>query len=217
MEEAMNIIIKIVQAAVFGEELERLSLKTPVHKSSPLASLNPFLDECQIMRVGGRLEQSTLPFKAKHPAILPHNHSIVGLLMQKLHEENRHCGPQALLAASRTQFWITNGKSLARSTVHKCIRCTRARPALFKQLMGNLPADRVTPARPFITTGVDYFGPIWIHHKIRGKRPDKAYIAVFCCFATKAVHMEVVSNLSTEAFIGALRCFISRRGHCQTL
>ncbi|GBP97211.1 hypothetical protein EVAR_67636_1 [Eumeta japonica] len=75
--------------------------------------------------------------------------------------------------------------------------------------MGNLPADRVTPARPFITTGVDYFGPIWIHHKIRGKRPDKAYIAVFCCFATKAVHMEVVSNLSTEAFIGALRRFIT--------
>ncbi|GBP09801.1 hypothetical protein EVAR_69925_1 [Eumeta japonica] len=63
MEEAMNIIIKIVQAAVFVEELERLSLKTPVHKSSPLASLNPFLDECQIMRVGGRLEQSTLPGK----------------------------------------------------------------------------------------------------------------------------------------------------------
>ncbi|GBP97496.1 hypothetical protein EVAR_63665_1 [Eumeta japonica] len=81
----------------------------------------------------------------------------------------------------------------------------RARPALFKQLMGNLPADRVTPARPFITTGVDYFGPIWVHHKIRRKRPDKAYIAVFRCFATKAVHMEVVSNLSTEAFIGALR------------
>lgn len=83
--------------------------------------------------------------------------------------------------------------------------------------MGNLPQTRVAPARPFINTGVDYCGPFLIHYRIRGKRPTKAYIAVFCCFATKAVHLEVVSDLSTEAFIGALKRFIGRRGRCQNI
>nr|XP_041630739.1 uncharacterized protein LOC121502075 [Drosophila kikkawai] len=83
--------------------------------------------------------------------------------------------------------------------------------------MGNLPADRVTQARPFFNSGVDYCGPIWIHHKLRGKRPDKAYIAVFCCFATKAVHLELVSDLTTDAFLAALRQFLGRRGKCQTI
>ncbi|XP_070145018.1 uncharacterized protein [Drosophila kikkawai] len=83
--------------------------------------------------------------------------------------------------------------------------------------MGNLPADRVTQARPFFNSGVDYCGPIWIHHKLRGKRPDKAYIAVFCCFATKAVHLELVSDLTTDAFLAALQRFLGRRGKCQTI
>jgi hypothetical protein len=85
--------------------------------------------------------------------------------------------------------------------------------------MGNLPKDRVQPNRPFINSGVDFAGPIQIHHKIRGKRPDKAYLIIFCCFATKAVHIEVASDLSTETFIAsiAFRRFWSRRGYCRTL
>ncbi|XP_037931108.1 uncharacterized protein LOC119665920 [Teleopsis dalmanni] len=83
--------------------------------------------------------------------------------------------------------------------------------------MGNLPGHRVQPARPFLSTGVDYCDPIWVHYKTRGKRPQKAYIAVFCCFATKAVHLKLVTDLTTDAFIGALKRFIARRGCCKTL
>lgn len=83
--------------------------------------------------------------------------------------------------------------------------------------MGNLPPHRVQPARPFLNSGVDYCGPFWVHFKTRGKRPQKAYLAIFCCFATKAVHLELVTDLTTEAFIGALKRFIGRRGHCKTL
>lgn len=88
---------------------------------------------------------------------------------------------------------------------------------MLSQFMGNLPVTRVQPARPFINSGVDFCGPIKIHHKIRGKRPHKAYLSVFCCFATKAVHLEIVGDLSTDAFIGALKRFMGRRGNCQKL
>ncbi|XP_044573961.1 uncharacterized protein LOC123258149 [Drosophila ananassae] len=128
-----------------------------------------------------------------------------------------HCGAQALRAIARQQYWIINDKTMARSIVHNCVRCTRVKPKLMSQIMGNLPSERVTQARPFFNSGVDYCGPIWIHHKIRGKRPDKAYIAVFCCFATKAIHLELVSDLTTDAFLAALRRFLGRRGKCQTI
>jgi len=79
--------------------------------------------------------------------------------------------------------------------------------------MGQLPPLGVTQARPFLNSGVDYCGPFKIHYKIRGKKPHTAYIAIFCCISTKAVHLELVSDLTTEAFWAALRRFIGRRGN----
>ncbi|XP_055527962.1 uncharacterized protein LOC129720506 [Wyeomyia smithii] len=100
--------------------------------------------------------------------------------------------------------------------VHQCQRCFRAKPTLLKQQMGELPTARVTVARPFSRTGLDYFGPV--HIRDGRKRPAiKAYVAVFVCMCTKAVHMELVTDLSTERFLQALRRFISRRGRCTDL
>ena len=84
--------------------------------------------------------------------------------------------------------------------------------------MGELPPARVQPSRPFLTTGVDYAGPIQLRvGTTRSKIITKGcYIAIFVCFATKAVHIEVVSSLTTEAFLAALRRFIARRGKTQT-
>lgn len=210
-------IVKAIQVYDFNKEICELKKNNQVDKSSIISSLSPFLDENDILRVGGRLEASNLSYDAKHPILLPYNDSISKLILTMFHEENYHCGPQALLAISRQQYWIIKGKSMTRSIVQNCVRCTRAKPKLFTQVMGNLPASRVTPSRPFVKTGVDYCGPFWVHYKVRGKKPHKVYIAVFVCFSTKAVHLEVVTELTTDAFIGALKRFLSRRGRCQTI
>lgn len=76
--------------------------------------------------------------------------------------------------------------------------------------MGSLPASRVTPAPPFARTGIDYAGPFSI--KISRNKTGKTYLCVFVCFVTKAVHLEVVSDLSTVAFLNTLKRFIARRG-----
>jgi hypothetical protein len=84
--------------------------------------------------------------------------------------------------------------------------------------MGELPAARVQPSRPFLTTGVDYAGPIQLRlGTTRSKTITKGYTAIFICFATKAVHIEVVTSLTTEAFLAALRRFIARRGKPRTI
>jgi hypothetical protein len=84
--------------------------------------------------------------------------------------------------------------------------------------MGDLPPSRVTPARPFLSTGTDFCGPFNAKVlNLRAIRHTKVYICVFVCMVTKAVHLEVVTDLTTDAFIAALIRFVSRRGLCVQL
>ncbi|XP_029667842.1 uncharacterized protein LOC115238295 [Formica exsecta] len=84
--------------------------------------------------------------------------------------------------------------------------------------MGDLPRNRVTPARPFLHTGVEYAGPMWLRtSKGRGQRATKAFLVVFVCLSTRAVHLDVASDYSSDAFLAALRRLIARRGLCRAL
>ena len=84
--------------------------------------------------------------------------------------------------------------------------------------MGNLPENRLVLARPFFNVGIDYCGPFHIKEKrFRNRNKVKAYVSIFVCFATKAVHLELVSDLTTEAFIGCLKRFFARRGKSKNI
>ncbi|XP_050311193.1 uncharacterized protein LOC126746840 [Anthonomus grandis grandis] len=127
-------------------------------------------------------------------------------------------GAQNLLANIRYRFWILGGISAVKRVLRKCIVCFKVNPSSIHTLMGELPERRISPARPFFTCGVDYAGPFNIKTStLRNSKILKAYLCVFICFVTRAVHLEVVSDLSTSAFLNALKRFISRRGKCQTI
>ena len=65
--------------------------------------------------------------------------------------------------------------------------------------MGNLPSRRTAPSESFEVTGVDYAGPIKVRpSKLRGNITQKGYIAIFVCFSTHAVHIEVVDDYSSH-------------------
>lgn len=84
--------------------------------------------------------------------------------------------------------------------------------------MGQLPTERITPSRPFTTTGVDYAGLFVIKTwKRKNTKTYKAYIALFVCYATSAIHLELVTNYTAEGFIAAFKRFTARRGICSTL
>ena len=86
------------------------------------------------------------------------------------------------------------------------------------QLMGELPQARVRPSSPFQRSGVDYAGPINVRlTKTRGKGTTKGYIVIFICMATRAVHIEIFEDYTSEAFIAAFHQFTARRGHCRKL
>ena len=77
--------------------------------------------------------------------------------------------------------------------------------------MGVLPADRVRLASPILNIGLDFAGPIMVKRGYTCKPVyEKACVCVFVCTVTKAVHLELVSYLSTEAFLAAFRRLINR-------
>ncbi|XP_011859105.1 PREDICTED: uncharacterized protein LOC105556617 [Vollenhovia emeryi] len=200
----------------FSEVLTDLRAGKQVRTSSSLLALKPFIDKEGILRVGGRIQNSNLTFENKHPIILPSNSRFTQLLFEREHIRLLHIGPQALLCSIREKYWPLRGKNIARGVTHRCVTCFRNKPKMLSQIMGQLPADRVTPNRPFFVTGVDFAGPIvTLLNRGRGRKTGKSYISLFVCFTTKAVHLETVSDLSSASFIAALRRFAGRRGYPQ--
>lgn len=212
LNNSLHVLVKNAQIESFPLEYSLLKTKKPLPQSSNILCLNPFMQN-DVIRVGGRLALSPYCHDKKHPIILHHKHTLTKLIMQTEHIKLLHAGPQLLLSTVRERFWPTHGKSLASKIVHKCVTCFRAKPSIYNPIMGNLPKTRVTPSAPFLNTGIDYAGPFLIRNwRGRGYKTSKCYIAIFVCFATKAIHIELVSGLESQTFLAALRRFISRRG-----
>ncbi|XP_073968186.1 uncharacterized protein [Bombus fervidus] len=214
---AHNKLIILLQLCYFPDVIRDLQANRNSTVKGKLQRLNPFLDKDGMLRVGGRLRHSTLPFNQKHPIILPKS-TTIALIIEHEHLLNLHAGTQATLYALRRSYWPIDGRSQVWSTVKKCVRCCRANPPPVEYVMGDLPAARTTESRPFTNVGIDYCGPFFIkERRDRNRRKIKAYVAIFICLSVKAVHIELVSDLTSEAFIAALRRFIARRGFCSSI
>lgn len=171
-----------------------------------------FLADDGFIRVGGRLRHSILPDEQKHQIMLPKNHHLTDLIIKHYHEKGLHAGTQATLTLIRQKYWFKSGRDKVRKIIFFCITCFRHKSSTASQIMGNLPKERVIPSRPFQNIGLDFAGPITTKPNVpRSKVTLKSYIALFICFSTKAVHLEIVSDLSTKAFLASLRRFIARR------
>lgn len=210
LRNATTTLLKISQGQTFGPELQTLNRKSPVHHDSKLASLNPFIDKDGLIRVGGRLQNARLPYAQRFPVVLAPSSVLTKLIIQDMHLKNLHAGPQALLSSLNETFWILSARSTVRNVLHKCIICFRQRPKNLQQIMGNLPSVRVNPSRAFLNVGVDYGGPFAI--KLSRNKSTKAYLCLFVCLVTRAIHLELASDLTTNAFLNALKRFIARRG-----
>lgn len=102
-----------------------------------------------------------------------------------------------MISAVRQKYWPLNGRNIARSVVHHCIKCFEYKPVVFQPIMGDLPEARVRPTRAFKRTGVDFAGPFMIKSSLRRNAPlNKAYSCLFVCFITKAVYVELVGDLT---------------------
>lgn len=207
-------IIRTVQRFYYPQEIQDLKLEAEVQKRSPILSLSPFLHSDGIIRVGGRLRNANLSFERKHPIILPAKSRLVELYVQFLHEHYFHATKAFILNFVNSNYWIVgNLKSIVKKVVHRCVACRRYKGKLIDQIMGQLPSCRITVSDAFTNVGIDFAGPLdckCINH--RTTKNTKVYVAIFVCMLSRAVHIEVVSDLTTASFLDTLKRFVSRRG-----
>ena len=215
LSSAHNSLIKEHQSVNFVKEISELTNNGEVGKKSSLKNLSPFLDSIGLLRVGGRLSQSEYSFDKRFPILIEKSSHLAWLLISKAHQQSLHSGTQQTLATLQQRYWIINGRSQVRKYVRSCVKCFNFASKRCEQKMGDLPEERVTPSRPFTFTGIDFAGPLTI--KGISKRDEKAFIALFVCFSTRAIHLECVSDLSKEACLAAIRRFTSRRGLPNTI
>ncbi|XP_043064461.1 uncharacterized protein LOC122320332 [Drosophila ficusphila] len=77
--------------------------------------------------------------------------------------------------------------------------------------MADLPKERLDGSHAFEVTGIDFCGPFFYKPEVRNKDPVKCYVCVFICFATKAIHLELIRDLPTVSFLHGLKRFICTR------
>ncbi|XP_055590993.1 uncharacterized protein LOC129743074 [Uranotaenia lowii] len=177
------------------EELRRTTVIAFASETEDFVQKIVFADEWKMLTTGKSVSRSS-PMRWYNPFLSTEGVIRLGGRLRNSDEPNDAKYPVALPAKHQLSTLLI-----------------RAKPSPVQQFMGDLPASRVTIAPAFRRSGVDYFGPVYVRPSPR--RPAvKAYVCVFICLCTKAVHLELVSDLTTDRFIQALRRFVGRRGKC---
>ncbi|XP_043067218.2 uncharacterized protein [Drosophila bipectinata] len=174
--EAERALIRQSQREAFAEDSQG-----NVAKDSRLHGLPPYLDEDEVLRASGRIDDATcVPYNARRPIILSHEEALAEMIVQQHHEKMCHQNTEAIDS---------------------------------EQVLDNELAETATEGEangwPFKSTGLDYFGPLLV---TIGRRTEKRWVALFTCLTTRAIHLEMAHDLSTDSCIIAMRNFMSRRG-----
>ena len=191
---------------VVNQEQQDLLGQIPLPRKSSLSSLNLEVEDrvlsgssVKIVVSRGRTGRKLI--------VLPKSSPLSKLLMLDAHLKVYHSGANATLAESRRLYWIIGARQLSKSVVRSCGACRIfSRSRVYSVQESKLPDFRVEVCRPFSRIGIDYCGPIHC------KDHDKAYILLVTCAVTRALHLELVEDMSYKNLVHAFRRFLGRRG-----
>lgn len=217
--------IRLSQQAEYSKDYKHLSGKlsepnsrTDLPESSKLISLRPFMDSDKLLRVGGRLSSAECAYDMKHPVIISPTSRMCELIIFDAHMHTLHGAVQLMTHYIRNVYWVPRLRNRLRMFLHKCVTCVRYNKTFESQLMADLPSARVHRNRPFAASGVDYAGPFLVAERYGRKTiKRKGWAAIFVCMITRAVHIDIVTDISSAAFIACYERFICRRGMCHRL
>ena len=195
--EAEKTLFLWVQHNVFGSDGK---------KTQDLKNLNAFYDDDGLLRMKSRILEEEGMEEYSFPIILPARHPIIERMIAQLHVTNRHAGASTLLLLLREKVWVLQGRRTVKKVVNRCMQCQRHRVKAVETPIPPLPKDRTQIVNAFQVTGTDLAGPFVL------KGGEKSWIVIYTCAVYRAVHLELITSLSSMAFMQSLRRFISRRG-----
>ena len=224
--------IRVAQNSEYSSEIKTLRSKKSLTPNSSLFKHLPFLDEDHILRLVGRLQESIHhTYDQKHPIILPKNHYFTYALVHHLHINDMHLSNDSLYWKVKDRFWIPQSRRLISQVIKRCVSCSKFNAVKATQIMAPNPRPRLQIAQPWIYVGVDLTGalPILIKkskllkvsdlppdmNKVKYSPPtENAYIVLFTCLSTRAIHLEIVLSNYAEEFLNSFLRFVSLNGTC---
>ena len=210
-QQAQKLWWKKAQQDSFQEEIGDLQKHSNVSSSSKLRDLSPVLDSDGVLRMHGRI-RSAPPGSplTPEPVILDPSHPFTQMLLQQYHVWHGHHGQDSVASDVRQTYWVLKLRTAVRRTWTVCQQCKNERAQPTPPQMGHILNARIaTFIRPFTHCGMDYFGPLTV---TIGRRHEKRYGVIFTCLTTRAVHLELSHDLTTDCTIMAIRRLISRSG-----
>ncbi|GBL88878.1 hypothetical protein AVEN_158982-1 [Araneus ventricosus] len=141
----------------------------------------------------------------KYPILLPSDHIVVQKMIIHKHKTLSHCGNQTLMSILREEFWILKSRRTIRKAIKTCTVCKRFEAKHPEVQAAPLSEDRLRDSATFETTGIDLAGPLYL------RNGSKALVVLYTCAVYRAVHLELVTSLTTDKFLLSLCRFIARR------
>jgi hypothetical protein len=213
LNEARGYWMRKVQQEHFGPELQAHQEEVSLPPGPPVARFDTFLED-GLIRIGGRLQYANVPRKQIHRILLHGSHHFNALLIRQTHLRLHHMGVRIVLAELRDELMILRARQAIKKVLHACLTCKIAKNLFGREWESPLPADRLTAAKPFQVTGIDFAGPLYVQGK---PFPRNCYIVLFTCATVRAVHLELCSNMTADGFLLALQRFVGHRGIQHTI
>ncbi len=186
-------------------------------KNNLVNQLGLQVDDSGLLRCHGRFENAVLTEAARKPKLLPGKDHLAKLIIESVHKTSMHSGISQTLSSIRQEYWIPQGRTRIRSVLKDCHICRRVMGGPYKlPAMAPWPKEKMSKGPPFSYTGVDYFGPLYIKDELEATS-KKAWVCLFTCIATHAIHLELIHDMTAEQFLMCFRRFISRHGKPEQL
>jgi len=144
--------------------------------------------------------------------LIPYKHRLALLLMNKSHREARHTGRDSTLQMFRLTYYMAHASRMAKMVRERCSLCRLKDKRTLTQKMGKVPLVSLKPAPVFNYTQLDLLGPFKVRGEVNKRSTGKAWICLFVCMASKAIHLEIICGYATDNFLLGLQNFCNLRG-----
>ena len=214
LQKAAITLIRDTQRRFYQDAIQ--SMKSGSKRNGLVRQLKLYLDDDDLIRCEGRIHNAPIEFSAKFPLLLPKNDRLTKLIVMDAHTCHQHAGLSSTITLLRQKYWIPSIRQAVKGIIHTCVKCRKVSGHPYKT--GDpppLPYDRLDSTTPFSVTGIDFTGALNV--KSTDGTIKKVYICLFTCASTRAVHLEVVTDLTAETFMLAFRRFVSRRSIPKTI
>ena len=204
---------KDLDAAEYFWVKEAQSIFTDEDLEGKFRRLSPRRQEDGVIVGGQRAEKwMHMTYNEEKLILLPYNHPFSRLYSRFIHYQH-HLGVAATISKIRLKYWIVNLSKMVKSIRNRCVHCRELCKNLEFQVMGQLPIDRLKPAPAWSSTSLDYFGPFETKSETNKRSSGKAFGVIFTCMLSRAVHLDLATDYSTDAFLQVLRRLVAIRGH----